>query len=122
MRAIASSRRPSTTAAFARSHGATVIDSSSASVKLVIESPPGEKQTATEWAPTGAGDCDLGLATAGTHDLALAALAPQLCARFVDEAVAVQTARRQLPAVGVQRDEPVTGDAFAPVDEWPTLT
>ena len=65
-----------------------------------------EQQAAGERPAAGRRHGDLGLAAAGPHDLAVAALAPQLHARLVEEAVAVQPARRELAAVGVERDEP----------------
>jgi hypothetical protein len=54
--------------------------------------------------------------------LAITALAPRLRARLVEEAIAVQPARRQLAAAGVQRRLPVTRDPRAALDERPALT
>ena len=58
-------------------------------------------------AAAGAGDADLG----GAGHLAVAGLAPQLGARLVQEAVAVQPAGRELAAVGVERQHAVARDA-----------
>ncbi len=55
------------------------------------------------------------------RDLAVARLAPHLRGPLVQEAVSVQAPGRQLAAVGVQRQLPVAGDAFAALDERPAL-
>ena len=68
----------------------------------------GEQQRAGEGAAAGAGDADLGVA----RDLAVAGLAPELHARLVDEAEAVQPAGRELAAVGVERELAVERDAL----------
>ncbi len=49
--------------------------------------------------------------------LALARLTPELHARLVEEAVAVQPTGRELAAVGVEREHAVAGDALAALDE-----
>ena len=56
------------------------------------------------------------------RDLTFAGVAAQLRDRFVDEAVAVQPPRRQLPAVGVEREHAVEGDVGAAVEEVLRLT
>src|SRR4051794_12867731 len=63
----------------------------------------------------------LGLAATGPHHLTFAGLAPQLGARLVEEAVAVQPSRRQLPAVRVQREQAVPRDPLAALDEGTAL-
>src|SRR6266700_1965926 len=73
----------------------------------------GEEQGAGEGAAAGAGDPDLGVA----GDLAVAGFAPELPARLVEEAEAVEPARRQLPAAGVEGQHAVERDALAALDE-----
>src|SRR4051794_13740509 len=118
MSATASSTRPSAMASLARSHAGTVIDASSASEKLpATVLPPRQQQTPTERPAAGGGHCHLGTAPARPHDLALTRLVPQLRARLVDEPVAVQPTGGELATVRVQRDDAVTGDVLAAVDE-----
>src|SRR5581483_5604738 len=50
-------------------------------------------------------------------DLALPRLPPPLQARFVQHPVAVHPPTRELPAVGVEREVAVPGDALGAVDE-----
>src|SRR5947209_18397666 len=81
-------------------------------------SPAGEEEAAAERAAARPGDGHFGPA----RDLAVAALAPQLHARLVEKAVAVEAARRQLAAVGVDRDLAVPGYAPTALDERPAFT
>ena len=57
----------------------------------------------------------------GVGDLAVAGLAPHLRRAFVQEAVAVQPAGRELAAVGVERQHAVARDALAALDERAAL-
>src|SRR4051812_33158888 len=66
-------------------------------------------------------DTDLRLAPARPHHLTVARLTPQLRARLVEEAVAVEPSRGQLPAVGVERQQAVARDALAAFDERAAL-
>ena len=67
------------------------------SISRVIASPPVRSMQPPIGPPPLRDGGDLGVA----RDLTLAGLAAQLQDRFVEEAEAVQTAGRQLPAVGV---------------------
>ena len=61
-------------------------------------------------------------ATSGSRHLTVAALAPELGARLVQEPVAVEATARELAAVGVERDLAAdAGDALAALDERPAL-
>src|SRR5437762_2060517 len=76
-----------------------------------------EQERARERATAGRGDADLRI----PGYLALPRFAPELDARLVQEAVAVQAARGELTAVGVEREDTVPGDALAAFDEGPGL-
>src|SRR4051794_33409241 len=66
-------------------------------------------------------DADLRLPTPRSHDLPLAGLAPQLRARLVEEAIAVEASGRELAAVRVERQQPVARDALSAFDERSAL-
>src|SRR4051794_3799840 len=70
----------------------------SARVTEAERSASAEQEGGGQRAASGRGDRDLGRA-----DLALAALTPELHARLVQEAEAVQPTGRELAAVGVER-------------------
>src|SRR5690606_4480950 len=76
-----------------------------------------DQQTAAERAAAGRRHRHLGIA----RHLPLAALAPQLHARLVQEAVAVQAAARELTPVRVERELAVERDARAALDEGAAL-
>src|SRR5690606_2039026 len=76
-----------------------------------------QQDAARDRAAAGGDDGDLGRA----RYLALAGRAPQLEAGLVEDPVAVQATRRELPPVGVERQLAVERDARAPLHEGPAL-
>src|SRR5262249_21143873 len=82
------------------------------------------------WSPRGGEEeAAAGRATARARDrglrvldLTFASLTAQLRDRLVDEAVAVEPSRRELPAVRVERQDPVTSDVGAAREEVLRLT
>src|SRR5690606_22820534 len=85
--------------------------------RSALRSGSREQQAAAQRPAAGRGHRDLGIA----RHLPRAALAPQLHARLVQEAVAVQPPRRELTAVRVERNLAVERDARAALDERPAL-